>query len=80
MIVLDFLALCIYVACNYQCMFCRSISQMVVDTICVVRSQDRSECVNQDVLFLGTSESTVAVFVREEGLGGGGGGNGMFGG
>ena len=50
---------------------------MVVDTICVVRSQDRSECVNQDVLFLGTSESTVAAFVREEGLGGG---NGMFGG
>ena len=39
---------------------------MVVDTICVVRSQDRSECVNQDVLFLGTSESTVAVFLGGE--------------
>ena len=50
-------------------MFYCSISQMVVDTICVVRSQNTNECLNQDVLFLGTSESTVAVFV-----GGGGGG------
>ena len=49
-------------------MFCCSVSQMVVDTICVVRSQNTSECLNQDVLFLGTSESTVAVFL---GWGGG---------
>ena len=38
-----------------------SISQMVVDRVCVVRSQNASECVNQDVLFLGTSELTIAM-------------------
>ena len=32
---------------------------MVVDTVCVVRSQNTRECRNQDVLFLGTSESNV---------------------
>jgi len=37
-----------------------SISQMVVDRVCVVRSQNARECVNQDVLFLGTSEPTLA--------------------
>jgi len=40
-----------------------SISQMVVDRVCVVRSQNASECVNQDVLFLGTSELTIAIFL-----------------
>ena len=36
---------------------------MVVDRVCVVRSQNASECVNQDVLFLGTSELTIAIFL-----------------
>jgi len=36
---------------------------MVVDKVCVVRSQDENECVNQDVLFLGTSELTIAIFL-----------------
>ena len=31
-----------------------SISQMVLDQVCVVRSQDDTKCLNQDVLFLGT--------------------------
>ena len=34
-----------------------SVTQMVVDEVCVVRATDSSLCVNQDVLFLGTCKS-----------------------
>ena len=33
-----------------------SVSQMVVDRICTIKSSDSSKCVNQDVLFMGTGK------------------------
>ena len=35
-----------------------SVTQMVVDQVCVVKRSDNSSCVNQDVLFLGTCKFT----------------------